>query len=1467
MIAVFDFIIEVIDKIVAWSRLLFKAVARQSAVLFTRLALYRDSLSFLFVSVMVFLALIPVLLVSAGTYYRSRSFIQEQTAQQLQNIVQGQSPPLLEIAANNQLYITDILARDQLRETIVQVIENPTDGKKYITWAELQLYVQSNQSISDTNVDAIIILNPDNKIVAASKLEWGELDLSGLTIIQKIANTSKTYSTYSSAAASDSLWDLYPFQWITLSARPLRNDKNDIIGTLVITSIPRLPKTILETTNALFPEGQAFFVSFDNTKVGINKSINQIIKISSTESHNQNLFQMFQNSSMEGGRSYLDAKDVPVIAYAKWLPEMNTGFVIEVPESVIFRQIEALVPFTFLLVGISLLFIAGVVYLSSRALVDPITQLTNSARNFAKGDWSERSKIHRKDEIGVLAATFNQMVEQITDLYRSLEQKVEERARQLRTASEVGQLATSANNREEIIDRAAKLVVDRFGYSFANIFIIDQTGTAAVLQASYSETGDIKNPLGFRVPIAPESLVGWVAKNNQARVVVDFSGTEFPSNDLLLDSSKSEIALPIAIGNQILGVFEVQSINPKAFEAENISVLQTLANQIANGIQNLRLLEATQINLEETNLLYRTSRQISFTKTEAEMFQVVREGLTQTPYITGIFSVEEDYLSITSITDPRNLNASTTTQGITLPLLRIKSLLEHQQMVLVDNVSKPTDFDVILSFFGRRSCHSAAIFPIFDQDRLTKIIVLGSREVTPISQAAMQPFLSLMEVISTTNQRFKILNNLQEQISILQILKRVSEAISNETDLKELYKTLHAQIGLIMGTDVSFLISLYNESTKMIHVPYVFEKDDVISIPPFPLGEGLSSYVIQTRQPLMIVKDTIQRIKELGSISVGKPARSWLGVPLMLGTRVIGVIIVQDALQEERFTQNDLNLLTVLAPQVAVTIRNVELLTEMQQALRAYDQERFLLNTLMDNIPDQIFFKDQEGQYIRVSQSYASQHNFENPLALMGKSDFDILDPQTAAERKRIEQEILAVGQPVLGNIEKIRFGEDQEAWKLSSRIPMMTPTGEKVGLLGISRDITELKTAEELASSRANELQIVAEIARDTSGTLNTDELLRNAVHLIREKFDFYHASIFLLDTIGEYAVLKESTGEVGEMMKQRNHRLAVGSKSIVGQVTVRKEPWVVNDVRREPLYYPNPLLPDTRSELGIPLLMGDKVLGAIDVQSTAINAFMSGEVNILHLLADQLAIAVWNSLLFGQIQKNLSQHRLLHQITLTASAATSIDDALAATVRSLQTIIEGERVMVMMFNGEVLQVRTAVGYEGVDFSTYALKLGEGIPGMAAEQRKPLCFNHLLDHPELPLFDPNTQSELAVPIYFSDRLIGVLDICSHRPGLFNETDQEILVSLGNTLGAIIANAQLVREVRQQVNRQQMLYEITGRIRRTTDIQTILQTSAREIARSLGAKRAHIEITVEEPIQIEKDQGDNGHKSEREVKA
>ena len=123
-----------------------------------------------------------------------------------------------------------------------------------------------------------------------------------------------------------------------------------------------------------------------------------------------------------------------------------------------------------------------------------------------------------------------------------------------------------------------------------------------------------------------------------------------------------------------------------------------------------------------------------------------------------------------------------------------------------------------------------------------------------------------------------------------------------------------------------------------------------------------------------------------------------------------------------------------------------------------------------------------------------------------------------------------------------------------------------------------------EESRSRTLQLETAAEIARDISGSLNLDELLAKAVGFIRERFDFYHASIFLLDAAGEFALIREATGEAGAQMKRVGHKLAVGSKSIVGYVAGQGEPLVVNDTAKDATYFANPLLPATRAEAALP-------------------------------------------------------------------------------------------------------------------------------------------------------------------------------------------------------------------------------------------------------------------------------------------
>ena len=158
----------------------------------------------------------------------------------------------------------------------------------------------------------------------------------------------------------------------------------------------------------------------------------------------------------------------------------------------------------------------------------------------------------------------------------------------------------------------------------------------------------------------------------------------------------------------------------------------------------------------------------------------------------------------------------------------------------------------------------------------------------------------------------------------------------------------------------------------LIEFPYAYENQQLLELDPLPVGNGLTSYVIQSRTPLLINKDAAQKAAELGARIIGEPAKSWLGVPLIVGGQLIGALILQDQDQEERFSQDDLNLLMTLAPQIATTIRNTQLLDEMQVALAAYEQERLLLSTWLNNTPDSIVVKDNHGTYLRTSQSVAN---------------------------------------------------------------------------------------------------------------------------------------------------------------------------------------------------------------------------------------------------------------------------------------------------------------------------------------------------------------------------------------------------------------------------------------------------------------------------------------------------------------
>lgn len=1404
---------------------------------------FRRSLARRTVLQILLLALLPVLLVSGSTLWLTQQQITNQLNQQFQSVSQNYSTQLTALFESRQKSLNSIENNKSFNVALDTLLTgNLTQAEKQSVEARiLELIDVQNVSSAEQMFDHVAILTPSGDILLSTNPEWKGLNISQNTNLQRMVGSDDSRLVFNPAP-------LYTNQVVLVTPSLFASNDLTNLVTIMGFTVSNIPSNILSSITAYFPTGQAYLYTADKNLITYDQYLQQLTQITIDLNHQSMFNSLTLPENLDRNRNVKSLSGTDVVNYTSRISAINTYTIIEVPRRTYRDQLTSILKLNLQILAAAMLVVGTIVYFSTRRLVRPIVTLADISQAFAKGDWSQRAPVTRGDEIGLLSSSFNQMVDQLTDVYRSLEFKVEERTQQLRTASEVAQIATSTSEREAMAQRTAQLITERFGYHFAAIFLLDETGNFATIKGISGDIGQTSGLVNHRVVLENATQLQNAVTSNQPVVNNDLSerGVFSGENVLQMIDSQSQALIPIAVGDRVLGIIDIQSKEFNAFDQDTVNVFKTLSNQIATGLRNIILLESAQVNLEETNLVYRASRQIAQADNENAITNAVTDALSQTNYASLLLDVHEDHLQILALRDKRGTRLDSGAVGLNLPVQKGIERLAENRVLITENLMAPSEFASVMNFFLRRDCKSVAIFPILVDGKPAKALALGSRETAPLNSTTLQPYSSLAEVISNSLNRLNVTRSLSTRLNELEMLAAISQAVSSETNLKNIYRLVQQQFTERLGSDLGFIIAIYDEENQMVELPYGFEDGaEIDNVPGFPLGEGFSSHIIRTGEPILVTRELEKVKSKLGSKTIGKAAKSILGAPMMIGGKVIGAILIQDNAREERFTQDDLHLLTTVASPVANVIRNAQLLTDMQNNLTLYSQEHYLLNTLLQNIPEQIFIKDAEGKYLRVSQSFEKAVN--RPAAdLLNKTEVDLQgEPgQLVIEE---EQAILASMQPEIRRLNQIQQPDGSDQWILSSRIPLLDAENKANGLLGINEDITELKLTEQLAQRRADQLRTAAAVARDTAGTLEMQALLKNSVNVIRDRYGFYHAGIFLLDALGENAILQEATGEAGEKMKEASHKLAVGSLSIVGRTASTRNPVVSNDVRKELSYFPNPLLPNTRSEVGIPLVAGEELLGVLDVQSEKANAFLEEDISILQTVADQLSIALMNARLYAQTQEHLAKHRLLHHITAAASGAGDLDTALATTVQSLRAALPGDQVAIyFMENDDTLVMRASAGYTGEDVFKTSIKLGEGIVGAVAQDHRPLRVNDIRTDPRYLVLDAQTASEIAVPILFNEQLLGVLNIESPRVAAYDENDQEILATLGNNLASIIANTKLVEQVRVQVEHQRQLYDITSKIRRSTDLRVILETSASEIGRLLRANAVKIQVKPED---------------------
>lgn len=551
----------------------------------------------------------------------------------------------------------------------------------------------------------------------------------------------------------------------------------------------------------------------------------------------------------------------------------------------------------------------------------------------------------------------------------------------------------------------------------------------------------------------------------------------------------------------------------------------------------------------------------------------------------------------------------------------------------------------------------------------------------------------------------------------------------------------------------------------------------------------------------------------------------------------------------------------VLRSHLSGALDKVLLLQEREQVGQALAQEKALLQALLENIPDHVYFKDKQSRFTRVSRSMADWIGHPDPTHFVGKTDFDFFTAEHASAAYEAEQEILRSGEPVVDLEERETWSDRPDTWVSTTKMPLLDENGHIVGTFGVSKNITARKQIEleserllQDLARRNTQLQTAAQVSQAASTILDVDELMYQAVELVCERFGFYYVGLFLVDQEGRWATLRAGTGKPGRQMVEQGHRLQVGGQSMIGQCIASGQSHIALDVEAERSHFRNPLLPQTRSEMALPLVSRGEVIGAITIQSATRRAFSEEDVAALQTMADQLATAISNARLFQDAQMHAQELSILNEMSRTLPLVLDIEQIMMNTYHYTSRLMDTTNFYIALYDAQNDQVSFPFYAEGERIGkARSRQAGNGMTEYVLRSRQPLLLARDVDKHLQSLgiesVGTSSLSWLGAPMMAGEQVIGVMAVQSYTTAdVYDEHDRDLLSAVAGQAAIVIENARLLEEAHRRAERERIVRTAVDRIRQEGSEEGITRRAAQEIKEMLGATRSIMRLGTEEEL-------------------
>jgi GAF domain-containing protein/HAMP domain-containing protein len=358
-----------------------------------------------------------------------------------------------------------------------------------------------------------------------------------------------------------------------------------------------------------------------------------------------------------------------------------------------------------------------------------------------------------------------------------------------------------------------------------------------------------------------------------------------------------------------------------------------------------------------------------------------------------------------------------------------------------------------------------------------------------------------------------------------------------------------------------------------------------------------------------------------------------------------------------------------------------------------------------------------------------------------------------------------------------------------------------------VSERTAELSATSQQNEKRARNLQTINEIGEAISNEQGLEKLLPLITNVVSERFGFYHVGIFMLDTASNFAVLRAANSPGGQRMLKRDHRLEIGQVGIVGKVAASGKPRIALNVGEDAVYFNNPDLPETRSEIALPMTVSGGIIGVLDVQSVESNAFTNEDVHTLSILSNQIAIAIENARLLETTRKSLAETETVYRQYLQREwSRFSTEEKLA-------------------------------GFQYVDGTSTPLKVPLDLGQIAQDVRDGNIH-------QVEAGRNGKSAQLAIPVKLRGEVIGILHISTPQKTRWADDDIDIAEAVAERLALSMENARLLQSSANRATRERIVSDISSKISGNIRMENILQTTAKELSQALGGSDVLIQLQV-----------------------